>query len=90
MAKYRKKPVIIEAFRYGIDDRPAWFKEAERHGSVQCFSQYGGDARWCEVVTLEGRITAQEGDWIIRGVQGEIYPCNPDIFALTYELAEED
>lgn len=42
-----------------------------------------------EILTLEGKMTADVGDWIIRGVKGEFYPCKPDIFEATYEPAEE-
>ena len=85
MPKFRKKPVVIEAFQYGVDDPPRWAREAETKGTVVFFSQHGGVVRWCEIETLEGRHRAELGDYIIQGVQGEIYPCKPDIFAATYE-----
>lgn len=83
--KYRKKPIVIEAFRYGIDDVPEWFKEACRNDTVTMFSQYAGDVRWCEIETLEGTHRGNVGDYIIKGIQGELYPCKPDIFEQTYE-----
>ncbi|WP_121605524.1 hypothetical protein [Virgibacillus sp. Bac332] len=86
--KYRKKPVVIEAFKYGIDDMPEWFKEACRNNIITMISQYAGEARWCEIETLEGTMTANEGDYIIKGVNGEFYPCKPDIFKQTYELVD--
>lgn len=89
MAQYRKKPVIIEAFRYGIDDRPEWFKEAGRGLTEEDFPPYGDKERWCDIYTLEGVMTVYRGYWIIRGVQGEIYSCDPDVFALNYEPVEE-
>jgi hypothetical protein len=81
--KYRKRPVVIEAFRYGIDLNPGWFHDAVTVGTVCIF------AASCEIFTLEGIHTARFGDWIIQGVKGELYPCKPDIFAITYERVEE-
>ena len=96
--RYRKKPVVIEAIRFEYSDEGykrlmefcgsavgSWGKE--RHPSAK---------GWVQICTLEdGDITtaqvkhiATEGDWIIKGVQGEFYPCKPDIFEATYEVAE--
>ena len=89
--KFRKKPVVIEAWQYGkvYDlDRPLWIKQAQVKGTVTFFSQYGGTSQWMEIATLEGTMRAEIGDWIIQGVNGEIYPCKPDIFDKTYELVE--
>jgi len=80
--KYRKKPVVIEAFRWTIDKVPDWFKD-NRHITI-----YTSTGAAC-IPTLEGEMTAQIGDWIIQGVQGEIYPCKPDIFEKTYEEATD-
>jgi hypothetical protein len=91
MAKYRKKPVVIEAFQFGITEKvdlPRWAKDAIQSDNIQCFSQYGGSQRWAEINTLEGTMRAEVGDWVIRGVAGEIYPCKPDIFEKTYEQVE--
>lgn len=83
--KFRKKPIVIEAIQYlGFD---ANGEECEL---------FLGDDFWThlpsqnklEIRTLEGPIMASKGDWIIRGVQGEHYPCKPDIFEATYEPAE--
>lgn len=90
MAKYRKKPVVVEVFRYGIDELPLWAKDARYTGKLIPFSQYGGDVRWCDIEMLEGTMRGNYGDYIIRGVKGEIYPCKPDIFELTYEKVESD
>jgi len=81
MAKFRKKPVVIEAWCNTDDGEPipAWVDEhAERMS--------GGRFR---ISTLEGLMTANPGDWIIRGVKGEVYPCKPDIFEATYDTVEE-
>lgn len=80
MAKYRKKPVVIEAVQYDGKNAMevlAWAKVPE---ITEAFE--GG----LEIKTLEGVMTANVDDWIIRGVKGELYPCKPDIFAATYEL----
>lgn len=89
MAKYRKKPVVIEA--YQLDGRitnqpPFWLWQAINRNEV---SYPKGKPLTVTIRTLEGEMTAQEGDWIVRGVQGELYPCKPDIFAATYEEVSE-
>lgn len=100
MAKYRKKPVIIEAFQYDGDLKnsdgcyyiPQWAIEAFESGIMFYDSIDGLDsgAPPCElfVKTLEGVHHASVGDYIIQGVKGEIYPCKPDIFEMTYEEVE--
>jgi hypothetical protein len=90
MAKFRKKPVVIEAHQFTKenfhrDKEPIWLKEAIHAGKIILFSQYGGDIIEGEIKTLEGVMKVSEGDYIIKGVQGEFYPCKPDIFAQTYE-----
>jgi hypothetical protein len=89
MAKYRKKPVAIDAFRLGIDYIPDWFMDAITENTVILHGTSSGfdhvpDTN-ADIYTLEGRHHANYGDYIIRGVKGEIYPCKPDIFAMTYE-----
>jgi hypothetical protein len=79
--KYRKKPVVIEAFRLKDKSRPKWFT-----GSVTVDNRTLEEAAIIE--TLEGTMIALEEDYIIKGVQGEIYPCKPDIFEQTYEKVE--
>ncbi len=80
--KYRKKPVVIEATQANT------IADAINAGAVGYgrghHPENGGIAF---IETLEGRMTVQLGDWIITGVKGEKYPCNPDIFAATYEPA---
>ena len=83
MAKYRKKPVVIQAFQWGRDEPPEWFDEAVGDGRVE-FS-----AGLPVIVTLEGRMDCGRDDWIIRGVKGELYPIKDDIFRSTYEAVEE-
>lgn len=81
--KFRKKPVVIEAFRYQHGDPPRWFLDAVESGDVELLPKVA------RIWTLEGEIYASRGDWIIRGVKGELYPCRPDIFDATYEPVEE-
>jgi hypothetical protein len=76
MPHFRKKPVVIEAWQNNAYDTvPQWVKDASR-------SIPGGRR---EIVTLEGTMTAESSDWIIKGVKGEVYPCKPDIFTATYD-----
>jgi hypothetical protein len=84
MARFRKRPVEIDAFRLPLSDAmPDWLAEAVASGKVR---PYRGGAR---IDTLEGLLTAASDDWIIRGVKGELYSCKPDVFALTYEAVED-
>jgi hypothetical protein len=81
--KYKKKPVIIEAIQF-VDD-------AERITEISNFVgeglsiDYSKKEPVLKIKTLEGVMTASEGDYIIKGVKGEFYPCKPDIFDNTYE-----
>ncbi|QGH72779.1 MAG: PGDYG protein [Podoviridae sp. ctLUJ1] len=81
MAKFQKKPVVVEAMQFhGQGDENA----------TELLSWMGNAGEWdnetsqLEIHTLEGIMTASEGDWIIKGVNGEFYPCKPDIFEKTY------
>ena len=91
--KYRKKPVVIEAFRLGIDYIPDWFMDKVTsndivlHGTSSGFEHY--DDTNADIKTLEGIMHANFGDFIIKGVKGEIYPCKADIFYATYEESED-
>lgn len=103
MAKYRKKPVVIEAIK--LDGLyPSKIKECveflEGH-TINLSNSYVDDKFWeyCNISekkggiiihTLEGDMLAKDGDYIIRGVNGEFYPCKPDIFEKTYELADKE
>ena len=86
--KFRKKPVVIDACQLpaaGEDVPEAFHQWCEEVGFFNWTSERD---ETLAIQTLEGVMTAQPGDWIIRGVKGEFYPCKPDIFAATYELAE--
>ena len=95
MAKYRKKPVVIEAVQWtgenlaevlsftGKSPRfEEWFSSFDEYAT-----HVASDGNKFKVFTLEGTMVADIGDWIIRGVKGEHYPCKPHIFAETYEDA---
>ncbi|MFO0919665.1 MAG: hypothetical protein U0872_15310 [Planctomycetaceae bacterium] len=89
MAKFRKKPVVIEAVQWNPSaqptDYPLWFYE----NVLRTPDVFGEKSGTIMIRTLEGDMTAQPGDWIIRGVQGECYPCKPDIFEATYEPVDD-
>jgi hypothetical protein len=87
MAKrYIKKPVVIEAFQFGYEVAPSWFTDRIVNGSVVIYDKTSPIR--AEIETLEGWHMANCGDYIIRGVKGEIYPCKSDIFELTYEAVK--
>ena len=85
--KFVKKPVEIEAIQWTGRNREKviTFLGGESPHIIPLDGHE--ESRFCTatIVTLEGRMHAKPGDWIIRGVKGEVYPCKPDIFALTYE-----
>ena len=83
--KYRKKPVEIEAFRLGRDCLPDWFMDEITKNNIVTMFNYSSDTIEADIKTLEGTMHADNGDYIIKGVRGEIYPCKPDIFEMTYE-----
>lgn len=91
MSKFRKKPVVIDAVLWTGSrlepSAPEWMKEALHHTPADV----GGVMRIGDTIhigTLEGVMAASPGDWIIRGIKGELYPCKPDIFAASYEPVE--
>ena len=87
MNKYRKKPVVIEAVRYmGNKDE---FTEQMKDVEGEWFFMFDGTEEKVAIDTLEGVMVADVGDYIIRGVKGELYPCKPDIFEMTYEMLED-
>jgi hypothetical protein len=99
MARYRKKPVVIEAVQvaavvyngatcnrslFKCDVVPQWLEEAFADGTVAVHPS-DRDYALLAIKAPEGTMIAEPGYWIIRGVKGELYPCNPDIFEATYE-----
>jgi hypothetical protein len=93
MNQYRKMPVVIEAVQwdgailgeYGADEIEAW-----SNGAVKCLltESHPIEATVLCVATLEGTMQAKVGDWIIKGVNGEFYPCKDEIFQKTYERVD--
>lgn len=81
--RVRKRPVEVEAFQTGSADVPQWMLDAVNNGTA-FYDRLGR----LTIRTLEGDHLAWPGDWIIRGIKGELYPCKPDIFDATYEVIE--
>jgi len=79
MGRYRKKPVEIDAVLY--DGSKESIADCARLGNFGLFSDH------LSIKTLGGTMRCEVGDWLIRGVKGELYPCKPDIFEATYEVA---
>jgi len=82
--KYRKKPVVVEAIRFDGSNH----SEIVRFVGLDAIVHVQGRTRELSIKTLEGLMRASPGDWVIRGVRGEHYPCKPDIFDATYEPAD--
>ena len=98
MARYRKKPVVIEAVQvaattsnkktsngvpFTCDALPQWLEQALTNGTITIHKTDPEHAQ-LSIKSPEGTLIAEPGDWIIRGVKGELYPCKPDIFESTY------
>ena len=82
MPMFRKLPVTVDAVQWvgpGLPDAPAWAVEAAQYGVIKVA---GGRV---EVSTVDGVLSAEPGDWIVKGAEGEIYPVKADIFAASYE-----
>lgn len=80
MAKYRKKPVVIEAMQWNGPADDAHLEFFAGHWVSLGPKPY--------ITTPEGEMSISPGDWVIRGVKGEYYPCKPDIFKATYDAVE--
>ena len=89
MAKYRKKPVIVDAVQWHPGVEYEAVKGTTRRILCGCGLEGGEVILGPHIHTLEGSMRVSDGDWIIQGVQGEYYPCKPDIFEKTYELVKE-
>ena len=85
--KYRKKPVVIDAWQFTSKQTGKLLESMDSRVSYNPESDGWED--FLIIKTLEGDMTAKRGDYIIKGVQGEFYPCKPDIFEATYELEAE-
>jgi hypothetical protein len=91
MGYYVKKPIVIQAVRFGetsFDEMPDWLKQAFNMGFWRFDCEWDGTFCGFIVNTLEGEMTGGRGDYIIQGVEGELYPCHGDIFEKTYEKAK--
>jgi hypothetical protein len=86
--KYRKKPVIIEAIQFFNGDGSNTVRECIDF--VGNSVMYDNETHSLIIVTLEGDMYVSDGDFIIKGISGEFYPCKPDIFVLTYEALENE
>jgi hypothetical protein len=90
MAKYRKKPVVIEAiqFREGNFEEILNFSSGKAKRRISYEGNAPIETNTIDIQTLEGTMNAIDGDFIIKGVSGEFYPCKPDIFEKTYEKVD--
>ncbi len=85
--KFRKKPVVVEAMKFTEKTKERCFN------FVRCSCRPDRDEYWNPILviqTLEGDMVTNPGDWIIKGVKGEYYPCKDDIFKATYEPVEDE
>lgn len=86
MPMFQKKPVVVEAHQFdGSSSAVAEFKHWMNGGEMRLGQVRTRDLRPLYINTLEGEMMAQPGDWVIKGIQGEFYPCKPDIFEATYQ-----
>jgi hypothetical protein len=86
MPMFRKRPIVIEARRY--DSHIQGMLISEWIGASGGGAYWDNDGPHLEIKTLEGMMTAGMGDWVIKGVAGEFYPCKDEIFRKTYEAVE--
>lgn len=87
MPKYIKKPVEVEAFIFAVDDTPEWFLEKTKNS--YCEFHYDSNGVRCILPTSEGSVMIiRAGDFVIKGVEGEIYPCESSIFEKTYDRVD--
>lgn len=84
---YKKKPVTIQAIQYIVSNLFLCLNFCVNFCDGKAF--YDEDSNTIRIQTLEGVMTVSPGDYIIKGVKGEVYPCKPDIFEMTYEEVEE-
>jgi len=82
--RYKKKPIVIEALQWTGN-----FEEMSRFCPSGAFALEANNTSTMCIPTLEGTLTVSEGDYIIKGVKGEVYPCKPDIFHMTYEEVQD-
>lgn len=88
--KYRKRPIVVDAWQWlgETNEEAVEFRDSIGIDSLMMgFGRRHDDGLSLFIQTREGEMVAGPGDWIIKGVNGEFYPCKPDIFAKTYEVA---
>ena len=86
MGRFRKRPVEVEAWEFTREALKSTDSWVRLYGNeLHLISQYAGEVLYIEIDTLEGTMRANLGDYIIKGIQGELYPCKPYIFKATYE-----
>jgi hypothetical protein len=91
MNKFRKRPVVIDAVQWtgkNVEEIRT-FTNNKGHVRIEVEKNEPVVTNFLSILTMEGEMTASIGDWIIKGVEGEFYPCKPDIFYKTYEKIEE-
>ena len=81
--KYRKLPVVVDVFKIGVDYIPNWFRSKVASNEIILHNEHG--KIYCDIKTLEGIMRGDYGDYIVKGIDGEIYPCKPNIFDKIYE-----
>lgn len=96
MSKYRKKPIVIEAFQMTEERRednsewPNWLHKAWNKSLNEDGALVSGSGNRLAIFTSEGVMAIDWNDWIIQGVKGELYPCKPGTFEATYEAVIEE
>jgi len=85
MAQYVKKPVVIEAIQLTIETFDEIYDWIFHNDGIVADGNKDDIGTYLVILTLEGNHRASKGDYIIKGIQGEFYPCKPDIFEATYE-----
>ena len=92
MGRYRKRPVVVEARQFEVDNGLVgaaelmdWICEGGTYAKLRNIDMDNGGI---VITTIEGEMVARPSDWIIKGVAGEFYPCKPEIFAATYDAVE--
>jgi len=91
MPKFRKKPVVIEAIQFNGSNKIECIEFTNQTAFARSEKDINGAVKFwvISIPTLEGDMIASPNDWIIKGVNGEFYPCKPDIFEKTYEPINE-
>ena len=86
--KYRKMPIVINAWQFTNDNKNTLLHDLQMQ-NMSIYPAFDGEKPVMRIPTLEGEMTASIGDYIIKGINGEFYPCKPDIFEKTYEAVKE-